>query len=145
MGMGGQRHAPVALPPRKKLSTHFIGCWVGPRAGLDGRGNFFPPPGFDPRTVQPVASRYTGCAIPALVFHLQATLNSWVTLRYSRLWNRCVLISAAYFASVIVSFWQKEAVAGISLARCRANTHSVKTTSSTLRTVTNNTPVYLVF
>ena len=25
-----------------------------------------PPPGFDPRTVQPVTSRYTDCAIPAL-------------------------------------------------------------------------------
>ena len=24
-----------------------------------------PPPGFDPQTVQPVVSRYTGCAIPA--------------------------------------------------------------------------------
>jgi hypothetical protein len=26
-----------------------------------------PPPGFDPRTIQPVASRYTNCAIPARV------------------------------------------------------------------------------
>ena len=26
-----------------------------------------PPPGFDPQTVQPVASRYTDCAIPAPV------------------------------------------------------------------------------
>ena len=31
--MGGQRHAPAALP-----STHCVGGWVGPRAGLDGRG-----------------------------------------------------------------------------------------------------------
>jgi hypothetical protein len=28
---------------------------VGPRAGLDRRGNSRPPPGFDPRNVQPVA------------------------------------------------------------------------------------------
>jgi len=32
---------------------------VGPRAGLDGCGKILTPPGFDPRTVQPVASRYT--------------------------------------------------------------------------------------
>ena len=32
---------------------------MGPRAGLDRRGKSHPPPGLDPRTVQPVASRYT--------------------------------------------------------------------------------------
>jgi hypothetical protein len=32
---------------------------VGPRVGLDGCGKSRPPPGFDPRTVQPVVSRYT--------------------------------------------------------------------------------------
>jgi len=35
---------------------------VGPRAGLDKCGKISPPPGFDPRTVQPVASRYTDYA-----------------------------------------------------------------------------------
>jgi len=35
---------------------------VGPRAGLDRRGKSRPPPGFDPRTVQPVTSRYTDYA-----------------------------------------------------------------------------------
>ena len=30
-----------------------------------GAENLAPPPGFDPRTVQPVASRYTDCAIAA--------------------------------------------------------------------------------
>jgi hypothetical protein len=38
---------------------------VGPRVGLDGCGKFRPPPGFDPRTLQPVASRYTDYATPA--------------------------------------------------------------------------------
>ena len=32
---------------------------MGPRAGLDRCEKSRPPPGFDPRTVQPVASRYT--------------------------------------------------------------------------------------
>ena len=34
---------------------------MGPRTGLDGCGKSQPPPGFDPRTVQPVASRHTTC------------------------------------------------------------------------------------
>ena len=38
IGMSGQRHAPAALPLGKKPGTHCIGCWVGPRAGLDGYG-----------------------------------------------------------------------------------------------------------
>jgi hypothetical protein len=36
MGVSGQRHAPAALYPWGKGSgTHWIGGWVGPRAGLD--------------------------------------------------------------------------------------------------------------
>jgi hypothetical protein len=36
MGVSGQRHAPAALYPRgKDPGTHWIGGWVGPRAGLD--------------------------------------------------------------------------------------------------------------
>jgi len=34
MGVGGQHHAPAALPTGKRPSTHFIGGWVGPRASL---------------------------------------------------------------------------------------------------------------
>jgi hypothetical protein len=36
MGVGGQLHAPAALPQGKRPGTHFTGGWVGPRAGLDG-------------------------------------------------------------------------------------------------------------
>ena len=35
---------------------------MGPRAGLDRCGKSRPPPGFDPRAVQPVASSYTDWA-----------------------------------------------------------------------------------
>jgi len=35
---------------------------LGPRAGLDRCGKSCPPLGFDPQTVQPVASRYTDYA-----------------------------------------------------------------------------------
>ena len=43
---------PPPLYPRERPGTPCIGGWVGPRAGLDGCG-------FDPRTVQTVASRYS--------------------------------------------------------------------------------------
>ena len=59
MVVGGQRHAPAALSPGRRPGTHCIGGWVGPKVGLDGCGKSRPPPGFDPRTVKPVASRYT--------------------------------------------------------------------------------------
>jgi hypothetical protein len=35
MGVDSQPHAPAALPPGKRPVTHYIGGWVGPRAGLD--------------------------------------------------------------------------------------------------------------
>ena len=57
MRMSVQRLAPAALPPGKPR-THCIGDWMGPRASLEGCGNSHPL-GFDPRTVQPVANRYT--------------------------------------------------------------------------------------
>jgi hypothetical protein len=40
MGVGGQRHAPAALPPCWRPGTHCMGGWVGPRAGLDGCGKY---------------------------------------------------------------------------------------------------------
>jgi hypothetical protein len=42
MVVGGQRHAPAALPSGKRPSTHCIGGWLGPRAALDGCRKFFP-------------------------------------------------------------------------------------------------------
>jgi len=48
---------PWHLYPRERPGTH-TGGWVDPRAGLDER-KISSLPGFDPRTVQPVASRYT--------------------------------------------------------------------------------------
>jgi hypothetical protein len=59
MCVGGQHHAPTALPPGMTPGTPCTGDWMGPRAGLHGCGKSRPPPGFDTWTVQPVASRYT--------------------------------------------------------------------------------------
>jgi hypothetical protein len=73
--VGGQHHTPVALPPGKWPGNHCIGVWVGPRTGLDGCEKPRSPPGFDPRIVQPVASRYTDYAIPALTCCILYILN----------------------------------------------------------------------
>jgi hypothetical protein len=54
----GQCRAPAGLP-QGKPRTYDTGSWVGPRAGLDACGKTRPPPGLYPRTVYPVASRYT--------------------------------------------------------------------------------------
>ena len=55
---------PRPLYLRERPGTPCIGGWVGPRAGLVGCRKSRPPLGFDPRTVQPVACRYTDWPIP---------------------------------------------------------------------------------
>ena len=62
--VGGQHHAPAALPPGKtRYSLYRRLCRPQSRSGRVRK--ISPPPGFDPRTVQPVASRYTDWAITA--------------------------------------------------------------------------------
>ena len=58
MGVGGQRHAQAALPPGK---THYpLYRRLGEPQGRCGRvRKISPPPGYDPRTVRPLAGRYT--------------------------------------------------------------------------------------
>jgi len=64
MGVGGQRHAPVDLPPGK--TRYPLYRRLGEPQGRSGQvRKISPPPGFDPRNVQPVVSRYTDWAIPA--------------------------------------------------------------------------------
>jgi hypothetical protein len=64
MGVCGQRYAPAALPPGMTRYTLYRRL-----GGPQGRSAYVrkisPPPGFDPRTVQLVASLYTDYAIPA--------------------------------------------------------------------------------
>jgi hypothetical protein len=61
-GVGGQLPAPVAFSPGK---TRYPLCRrLGGPQGRSGRvRKISPPPGFDPRTIQPVASRYTDLVI----------------------------------------------------------------------------------
>jgi hypothetical protein len=65
----GQRYAQAAFYPWERPDTHCTGGWVGPRAGLDRCGKSRLPPGFDPRTVQLVASRYTDYATRPTISH----------------------------------------------------------------------------
>ena len=70
--VGGQRHAPAALLLGKRPGAHCIGGWVGLRAGLGGCGKSHLPPGFDPRTVQPIASRYIDWATAVSYIQLRS-------------------------------------------------------------------------
>jgi len=47
--IGGQRHAPAALPPRKDTCTHCIGGWMSASADVNGaeKREFLSPPGFE--------------------------------------------------------------------------------------------------
>ena len=73
MGVGGQRHAPTALPPGK--TRYALYRRLGGPQGRSGRvRKISPPPEFDPLTVQSVASRYTDWAIP-VHFLLYITYN----------------------------------------------------------------------
>ena len=78
MGVGGQRHAPAALPPGKAWYPFYIR--LGGPQGRSGRvRKISPPPEFDTRPVQPLASRYTGWVISA-----HFTCNYWKELANER-------------------------------------------------------------
>jgi hypothetical protein len=63
-GVGGQCHAPAALPPGNTRYPLYrrVG---GPQNRCGRVRKISPPTGFDPQTVHPVTSLYTDCAIPA--------------------------------------------------------------------------------
>jgi hypothetical protein len=82
MGVGGQRHAPAALAPGKTRYPLFRR--LGGTQGRSGKvRKILHPPGFDPQTVQPVASRYTVWAIPARLVASMRDLNSWLYCLYT--------------------------------------------------------------
>jgi hypothetical protein len=63
MRVGGQPHDPAALLPGKTRYTLYRR--LGGPQGRSGRVHKISLlPGFDPRTVRPVASRYPDCALP---------------------------------------------------------------------------------
>ena len=67
--MRGQLHAPAAFFTPGKDPVHIVQKAVGGGQGRSGKvWKISPPSGFDPRTVQPVASRYTDYANRPTVF-----------------------------------------------------------------------------
>ena len=67
MGVGGQHQAPAALPPGN--TRYPLYRRLGGSQGRYGQvRKISHRPGFDPRTVQPVASRYTDWDIEAPEF-----------------------------------------------------------------------------
>jgi hypothetical protein len=64
MGLDGQRHAPAALSPGKGPGNNRTGGRVGSQDRSGRVQEILPPPEFDLRTVQPVASRHTDNATP---------------------------------------------------------------------------------
>jgi hypothetical protein len=65
----GQHHAPAAFTPGKEPVPIVQEAGWAPELVWIGEEKLTPP-GFDPRTFQPVASRYTDYAIPAPTLHL---------------------------------------------------------------------------
>jgi hypothetical protein len=69
MGVRDQRNAPVTLPPPPEKTRYLLYRSPGGPQGRSGRmGKIWPQPRFDPWTAQPIASRYTYCAISTQVY-----------------------------------------------------------------------------
>jgi len=66
MGVGVQRHAPGVLSPGKTQYLLYKRLGLTQGRSRSGAENLAPTE-FDPRTIQPITSRYTDCAIPANV------------------------------------------------------------------------------
>ena len=81
--MRGQRHAPAALYPGKTRYPLYRRLG-GPQGRSGQMRKIAPPPGFDPRTVQPVASRCTDWAtLPTyrtVLTRSITTPHQWVSL-----------------------------------------------------------------
>jgi hypothetical protein len=80
--VGGQRHAPATLPPGETqypFYRRFIGA--GFRSGRMRKTS--PPPKLEARTVEPVASCYADCAIPAAMLEL-GDISHFVLRQFSR-------------------------------------------------------------
>ena len=83
-GVGGQHHATAALPPGK--TQYPLYRRLGGPQGRSGRvRKISPPSGFDPRTVQPVASRYTDYAVPVDHIFLREYIESYSIIGLDRL------------------------------------------------------------
>jgi hypothetical protein len=102
--MGSQRHGPAALPPG--MIRYPLYRRLGGPQGRSGRvGKTSPPPGFDPRSVQSVASRYNDWDIPAhiLLLLLLLLLIIIIIIIIIKLLGaaECLMCSSSRFGSLL--------------------------------------------
>jgi hypothetical protein len=97
----GQHHAPAALPPGK---TRYPLCrrLGGPQERSGRVRKIAPPPEFDPRTVQPVTSRYTEYRLSYRA-HNKEVRNGNITsivlqVYFAVAWHLLLLLSLLYCA-----------------------------------------------
>jgi hypothetical protein len=101
----GCHATPLLLYPRENPGTHCVGGWVGPRAGLDRCGKSRHLAVFDPRTLQPVASRfwkeYWGIILTFVQFYNRVGAYSCTRFRYHPIYfliirspMHCAIVSA---------------------------------------------------
>jgi hypothetical protein len=72
MEMSGQPHTPAVLHPEKTPGTHWVGDWLGPRAGLDAKRKNPAPAGDLKPVVQLQPSHHTDWA--TFIFYLISDL-----------------------------------------------------------------------
>ena len=65
MGVGGQCHSPANLPRERDPVPIVLEAGWALGTVWTGAENLAPPTGFNPWTIQPIASRYTNYVIPA--------------------------------------------------------------------------------
>ena len=96
--MRGKCHAPATLYPRERPGTHCTGGWVGPKGRSEQVRKISPPPGFDPRTVQPVVSRYTDYATRPIKLYGDTGIRTNVVC-FRRVLPSCVTrsVTSEYF------------------------------------------------
>jgi hypothetical protein len=92
MGVDGQHHTPAVLPPGK--TRYPLYRKLGGSQNQSGQVlKISPPPGFNPRIVQPIASRYNDWAISAPVTIYIAIFNIYIlALSYTQISHLCLMI-----------------------------------------------------
>ena len=123
--MRGQRHAPGALYLPGKTRYPLYRRLSGPQGRSGQVGKISPPPGFDSRTVQPVASLYTDYATRPPIFmesvlslpmfwfiHFRnrpcATSSSlhYITLHYITLHTLCYVSSVTFLKASFATLYR---------------------------------------
>jgi len=126
-GVGGHRHGPAALLPRKNLYPLYRRL-SGPQGRSRRVRKIWPPPGFDPQTVQPLAQslRLRYPALPPPHTHIYIYITN-TRLSPCCLVVKCDLLSPSSWARMLyneiryAAYRQKR---GATHARTHAHTHT---------------------